>query len=399
MASSSRTCRSFLALKTLARGRWLASGKMQADDRHVVPLAARAFVSYNHESQPRTKAPSSAAVGCAAAWQQALSTSAVGDGEDVGQKGNNNRREDGGGGKATDDGAVAAERRDGSASRARAAVPEGVSLDARGMPRPKQRVDVELGTFHEFTAVNKTGGKIFEASRELIPEKDAAFFPAMEVSNLASDGSAAAASEVDFLSRVLTGRVTMVGLFHRQFGYSMLESWTGPFEEAFARGQRGDKLPSAGEKPTGAAPPSALSLSLLESWPLRMMKPLLVSTMGRGLSPEKKAAFFYRFGPTEEVRKALGIVNRLTLYVLLVDQKGRVRWLGTGKATPDEVESLVRCARQLAAEGSGGGGGGGGSGDRGRASGGEQGKRNKKRGNSSLNSTARSQARHRGGRP
>ncbi|CAN0540934.1 unnamed protein product, partial [Ectocarpus sp. 8 AP-2014] len=71
------------------------------------------------------------------------------------------------------------------------------------------------------------------ASRELIPEKNAEFFPTMEVSNLASDGSAAAASKVDFLSRVLAGRVTMVGLFHRQFGYSMLESWTGPFEEAF----------------------------------------------------------------------------------------------------------------------------------------------------------------------
>ncbi|CAM9876177.1 unnamed protein product [Ectocarpus sp. 4 AP-2014] len=397
MASSSRVCRPLPALKTLARGRWLASGKMQADDRHVVPLAVRAFVSYDHASQPRAKAPSSVAVGCAAARQQALSTSAVGDGEDVDQKGNNNRMEDGGG-KATNDGAVAAERRDGSASGATAAVPQGVPLDARGIPRPKQRVDVELGTFHEFTAVNKTGGKIFEASRELIPEKDAEFFPAMEVSNLASDASAAAASEVDFLSRVLAGRVTMVGLFHRQFGYSMLESWTGPFEAAFARGQRGDKLPSAGGKPTGAAPPSALSLSLLESWPLRMMKPLLVSTMGRGLSPEKKAAFFYRFGPTEEVRKALGIVNRLTLYVLLVDQKGRVRWQGTGKATPDEVESLVRCARQLAAEGSGGGGGDG-SGDRGRASGGEQGKWKKKRGTSSLNSTARSQARHRGGRP
>ncbi|CAB1109250.1 unnamed protein product [Ectocarpus sp. CCAP 1310/34] len=396
MASSSRTCRPLPALKMLARGRWLASGNMRADDRHVVPLAARALVSYNHASQPRAKAPSSVAVGCAAAWQQALSTSAVGDGEDVGQKGNNNRREDGGGGKARADGAVAAERRDGSASGATAAVAEGVPLDARGM-RPKQRVDVELGTFHEFTAVNKTGGKIFEASRELIPEKDAEFFPAMEVSNLASDASDAAASEVDFLSRVLAGRVTMVGLFHRQFGYSMLESWTGPFEKAFARGQRGDTLPSAGGKPTGAAPPSALSLSLLESWPLRMMKPLLVSTMGRGLSPEKKAAFFYRFGPTEEVRKALGIVNRLTLYVLLVDQKGRVRWQGTGKATPDEVESLIRCARQLAVEGSGGGGGGG-SGDRGRASGGEQEKR-KKRGTSSLNSTARSQARHRGGRP
>lgn len=53
----------------------------------------------------------------------------------------------------------------------------------------------------------------------------------------------------------------------------------------------------------------------------------------------------------QKVRKALGIVNRLTLYVLLVDQEGRVRWQGTGKGTPDEIESLIRCARQLAAEG------------------------------------------------
>lgn len=33
-----------------------------------------------------------------------------------------------------------------------------VPLDVRGLPRPKQRVEVELGTFHEFTAVNKSGG-------------------------------------------------------------------------------------------------------------------------------------------------------------------------------------------------------------------------------------------------
>lgn len=59
-------------------------------------------------------------------------------------------------------------------------------------------------------------------------------FPAMDVSNLASAGSPAAAMEgVNFVSRVLAGRVTMVGLFHRQFGYSMLPSWTEPFEEAF----------------------------------------------------------------------------------------------------------------------------------------------------------------------
>ena len=45
-------------------------------------------------------------------------------------------------------------------------------------------------------------------------------------------------AEVVFPGR-LDGRVTMVGLFHRQFGYSMLPSWIEPFEEAFgALGER-----------------------------------------------------------------------------------------------------------------------------------------------------------------
>lgn len=61
---------------------------------------------------------------------------------------------------------------------------------------------------------------------------------------------------------------------------------------------------------TASPLPAAVSLSLLESWPLRMLKPLLVSTMGRGLSPEKKASFFYRFGPTEEVR--MNVMDGLT---------------------------------------------------------------------------------------
>ncbi|CAM9915819.1 unnamed protein product, partial [Hapterophycus canaliculatus] len=280
-----------------------------------------------------------AAAAAAARWfpsRHGLSTSAgaaaAGTGDDIGRTTKGRKGEDHGSEVKGEEGGEAT-------AKSAAEVP----LDVRGLPRPKQRVEVELGTFHEFTAVNKSGGKIFEASRELIPPKDAIAFPAIEASNLAEEeprtqaaaagGGAeagartgAAMSEVDFLSRVLAGRVTMVGLFHRQFGYSMLPSWTEPFEEAFAAPQQSQQ--QGQRQPHGTAPslPSAVSLSLLESWPLRMLKPLLVSTMGRGLSPEKKASFFYRFGPTEEVRKALGIVNRLTLYVLLIDQKGRVRW-------------------------------------------------------------------------
>ncbi|CAN0522858.1 unnamed protein product, partial [Scytosiphon promiscuus] len=69
--------------------------------------------------------------------------------------------------------------------------------------------------------------KLFEASRELIPIKDAVPFPSMEASCLSGG------TEVAFPGR-LDGRVTMVGLFHRQFGYSMLSSWMEPFEQAFS---------------------------------------------------------------------------------------------------------------------------------------------------------------------
>lgn len=68
--------------------------------------------------------------------------------------------------------------------------------------------------------------KLFEASRKLIPAQDAVVFPNMEASSLAGG------ADVDFPSR-LKGRVTLVGLFHRQFGYNMLPTWTEPFEEAF----------------------------------------------------------------------------------------------------------------------------------------------------------------------
>lgn len=68
--------------------------------------------------------------------------------------------------------------------------------------------------------------KLFEASRKLIPAQDAIVFPTMEASSLAGG------ADVEFPSR-LKGRVTLVGLFHRQFGYNMLPTWTEPFEKAF----------------------------------------------------------------------------------------------------------------------------------------------------------------------
>lgn len=85
---------------------------------------------------------------------------------------------------------------------------------------------------HARRLLRSRNSKLFEASRELIPVKDSVGFPTFAASCLAGG------VEMEFPAR-LRQRVTMVGLFHRQFGYSMLPSWTEPFDEAFgASGER-----------------------------------------------------------------------------------------------------------------------------------------------------------------
>ncbi|CAM9629227.1 unnamed protein product [Discosporangium mesarthrocarpum] len=137
------------------------------------------------------------------------------------------------------------------------------------------------------------------------------------------------------------GEVTLVGLYHRQFGYEMLPTWLGPFDEHFI-----SHMPPS-------AVPRALHVSLIESTALRLIQPFVVRSMEGKVAKEEKGRFYYRFGGSEKIREELDVVNRLTLYVLLVDQEGLVRWRACGKATRDEVDTLIECTHQLLEEGQG----------------------------------------------
>lgn len=55
--------------------------------------------------------------------------------------------------------------------------------------------------------------------------------------------------------------------------------------------------------------PAVLQLSLLESWALRLLKPVMVMSMGRDLSPDRKETFCYRFGETDEVSSSRVVVS------------------------------------------------------------------------------------------
>lgn len=132
-----------------------------------------------------------------------------------------------------------------------------------------------------------------------------------------------------FLPSKGKGTCTLVGVSFRQYGYEMLPSWCGPFEER-----------------TGFA---QVQLSVVDSFLFSLMQGYVLNGLKSTVPEHRFQDTFVSFGAagSGELREALGIDNRLTGYVFLVDGAGRVRWRGSGAATPVELDALVRCAKDL----------------------------------------------------
>lgn len=74
------------------------------------------------------------------------------------------------------------------------------------------------------------------ASSELIPPEEATYFPKLSATALTGQS-------VKFPA-CFNNRVTLVGVFHRQFGFTMLPTWVEPLEEAFGGPGEGDAAQS-----------------------------------------------------------------------------------------------------------------------------------------------------------
>ncbi|CAN0071483.1 unnamed protein product [Sphacelaria rigidula] len=205
-------------------------------------------------------------------------------------------------------------------------------------PREVPRIELKERR-HMVEVVNLASvrkGKFFDASTELISAKLAQDFPPLEASSLSG-------KTVRFPG-VLKGGVSLVGVFHRGSGFQMMSSWLEPFEEAFGIAS-GSQSVVAGQPKV----PKVIQLSLIDSWLMKVLKTLAVSGMAKGVPDDKRDTFFFRFGKTEELQKNLDIRSRVSLDLYLVDEMARVRWRGNGHGTPSEIESMIRCARELVA--------------------------------------------------
>lgn len=73
------------------------------------------------------------------------------------------------------------------------------------------------------------------------------------------------------------------------------------------------------------------------------------SETARSASHTMDTQYLYYFGDLSALIDQLGMSNRLTGYVYLLDSRGRIRWHGSGAPTEDDITSLQAAADELLA--------------------------------------------------
>eukprot|EP00638_Chattonella_subsalsa_P003909 CAMPEP_0117751468 /NCGR_PEP_ID=MMETSP0947-20121206/10992_1 /TAXON_ID=44440 /ORGANISM="Chattonella subsalsa, Strain CCMP2191" /LENGTH=235 /DNA_ID=CAMNT_0005569853 /DNA_START=232 /DNA_END=939 /DNA_ORIENTATION=- len=184
------------------------------------------------------------------------------------------------------------------------------------------RKEVEKGHFYEIKELNEHGGKVFPTDKKLRPKS--ILFPSIECLSLAN-------GESRTLPQALGPNTSLVAISYKQFGFQMFDTWIPSYLENF-NNKAGHQL---------------VYLSVVEGFMLKMFQSLLLKSMKGAIPPEFHDTSFSHFGETEELRESLGITNRLSGYLYLVDKDGFIRWRGCGRASEQELEHLMRATEQI----------------------------------------------------
>jgi len=136
---------------------------------------------------------------------------------------------------------------------------------------------------------------------------------------------------------------TVVAVSYRDYGYQILSSWLDPFRAAM--------LTKVGGGSDNSNRCEVFRINISEGWLNKwMLRGLIRALTRKNTPPEDRDSTLLYFGGTNELenfRDALRMHNVMTGFVFLLDGLGRVRFAGSGPATDDDVDRLIRFARVL----------------------------------------------------
>ena len=188
--------------------------------------------------------------------------------------------------------------------------------------------------------MNNRQGKTFFANPKLLRAESALFFPNLCGITLASNG------KIVDTTPVLAGRVSVVNVFSSAWAENQARSFTDAKRNPDLKAvlAEGEQMGLAQQVDINVEE-NALKAALVRLFAYRL----------RRMRESKDWAryFLVRKGLTDDMREAMGILNKSVGYVYLVDAACRIRWAGSGVAEGDErthiVNGLKRLVEQLIA--------------------------------------------------
>lgn len=125
---------------------------------------------------------------------------------------------------------------------------------------------------------------------------------------------------------------TILGISFKEFGYQLVESWLGDVEQTYAANPRVE----------------VARLTITEG---TLIKSLLSGIMTRSLKNntpvERQDRTLVHFGTEGYFKDFMRMHNTLTGYIYVLDGIGRVRWVGSGKASSEELDEIKRCVKNI----------------------------------------------------
>jgi len=193
----------------------------------------------------------------------------------------------------------------------------------------RERRSVDKGYFHEVMELQKTKGKPYMAMKTVRPADKAETFPDLKAENLMDH-------EIH-LPSALVGKVSLVAISFKQFGFLQLDSWIQPFLDASSAAKKDKKRVS-----------QVIQLSMTEGGIIaNLLRGSMVSGLREAIPVERHPNSLVHIGKIHDFCDALRIGNQLVGHVFLVDQKGKVRWSGCGEAEAEELDRLRTALGEL----------------------------------------------------
>ncbi|TLD34530.1 ATP10 protein [Venturia nashicola] len=192
--------------------------------------------------------------------------------------------------------------------------------------------------FKNWKGLDNAKGKSWIANERVWKKEASLWFPNLRGQTL-DKGQDAVGGGFSNTTKVLTGKITVVGVFSRLWARNQCHSFFG------AREHQNPEVRRLVEQYAGKA--QIVEIDVEDKPVMRWFGYLFGWNLRKTMKKEEWGNYFKLKELPGSIAETIGVVNLSAGTVFLVDRECRIRWAGSGDATPEEKASLVKGLKKL----------------------------------------------------